>query len=50
MMNAVQELNRELDHPAGDLEAELAELEAAAELRSPESVLTWLSAVRVCCF
>ncbi|MBC6457182.1 hypothetical protein [Actinomadura sp. HBU206391] len=47
---AVQELNRELDNPAGDLDAELRELERSEDLRETESVFTWFSAVRICCF
>lgn len=46
----VLELNRTLDHPAGDLEAELRELEESLELQSSEAVFTFFSATRVCCF
>jgi|GEM_PF-5859500 hypothetical protein len=47
---AVLELDHALDHPAGDLEAELRELEESLELQSTEAVFTFLSAVRICCF
>ncbi|MDG4838191.1 hypothetical protein AB0C42_29440 [Micromonospora taraxaci] len=47
---AVLELNTALDHPAGDLEAEMRELEESMELQTIEAARTWLSAIGVCCF
>ncbi|MFG1842171.1 hypothetical protein [Micromonospora sp. NPDC049175] len=45
----VLEMDRVLDHPAGDLEAEMRELDGALAPQEPDALWTWFSAVRICC-
>ena len=47
---AVEELNRELGNPAGDLDAEMFELTNSVDLRMTQDLRTWFSALPQCCF